>query len=92
MPPEDNTTQLQNWIDRMRGGDESARDELISRSCERLRRLAHRMLERFPNGCVRLAETDDVVQKGAIKLMHVLKAVPVESVRGYFGLAAKKMR
>jgi hypothetical protein len=39
----DFTSQLQRLIDRLAAGDGSARDELIGRAYERLRRLAHVM-------------------------------------------------
>lgn len=92
MPNADNTTHLQSLIDRLRAGDEAARDELISRSRKRLQRLAHRQLDRFPSARARLAQTEDVVQDAVIRLMEALEQVPVSSVAGYFGLASKKMR
>ena len=55
------TTELQTWLDRLKGGDQAARAELINHSCDRLRRHARSMLrESFPR-VGRWEQTDDVV-------------------------------
>jgi hypothetical protein len=56
----DSTTQLQRLIDRIRAGDKSARDELISRTYNRLLLLARLDLHKFP-GVHALEETTDVL-------------------------------
>jgi hypothetical protein len=43
------TVQIQAWLDRLRGGDEGARGELLRCACERLRNLARKMLRAYPN-------------------------------------------
>ena len=40
---------IQGWLDRLRGGDEGARGELLRCACERLRNLARKMLRAYPN-------------------------------------------
>lgn len=88
---DDRTTALQSVIDRMRAGDAKASDELISHSCERLRRLTRKMLRQNP-AVRRWAETDDVAQNAALRLMRALKAVTPPDVGAYFGLAAVQIR
>ena len=53
------STQIQLRLDRLRAGDESARDELLDIACERLGRLARKMLRGYP-GVRRWEQTDDV--------------------------------
>ncbi len=87
----DSTTELQTLIDRLAAGDRRARDELISRAYDRLRRLAHRMLGGFPR--VRSFEdTDDVLHDSLPRLTRALETVPPASVREFFGLASRQMR
>jgi RNA polymerase sigma-70 factor (ECF subfamily) len=86
-----NTVQLNGWVDRMRAGDLAARDELLRAVGNRLERLAHKMLGRFPS-VRRWAETGDVLQTAALRLLRALEQVRPTSVRGFFGLAAEQMR
>jgi DNA-directed RNA polymerase specialized sigma24 family protein len=62
MSPDDHSTQIQRYIDRLRAGDASARDELLARASARLTRLTRKMLGDFP-GVHRWEETDDVLQE-----------------------------
>lgn len=86
-----NTVQLNGWIDRMRAGDQAARDELLRATCQRLERLARKMLQRFPS-VQRWAETGDVLQNSLLRLLRALAEVRPNSVRDFFGLAAEQMR
>jgi RNA polymerase sigma-70 factor (ECF subfamily) len=86
-----NTVQLNQWVDRMRGGDRAARDELLRSVGNRLERLARKMLGRFPN-VQRWAETGDVLQNALLRLLRALEQVRPASVRAFFGLAAEQMR
>jgi DNA-directed RNA polymerase specialized sigma24 family protein len=43
------STQIQLRLDRLRGGDRSARDERLDIACERLSRLARKMLRGYPD-------------------------------------------
>jgi RNA polymerase sigma factor (sigma-70 family) len=86
-----NTVQLNAWVERMRGGDPAARDELLRSVCGRLERLARKMLHRFP-GVQRWAETGDVLQSALMRLLRALEEVRPNSVRDFFGLAAEQMR
>ena len=89
--PADNSTELQSLLDRARGGEAGAYDELIGRAAQRLRRLAHRMLSGFPH-VRRWEETDDVLQAALLRLYRSLSEVQPESTKAFFGLAATQIR
>lgn len=89
------TTELQILVDRLRAGDEAARQELISRAYPRLYRLAAKMLgESFP----RLRKppygqtNSDVAQEGALRLERALREVWPDTVLDFLRLAAHRMR
>jgi RNA polymerase sigma-70 factor (ECF subfamily) len=85
------TAQLHSWLDRLHAGDRAAREELLRTVGNRLERLAHKMLGRFPT--VRhWADTGDVLQSAVLRLLRALDAVRPSSVRDFFGLAAEQMR
>ncbi len=85
------TTQLRRWVERMRGGDLSAREELLRAVHGRLERLARKMLRRFPD-VGRWEESGDLLQNSVLRLLHALEEVEPTSVRNFFGLAAEQMR
>jgi RNA polymerase sigma-70 factor (ECF subfamily) len=85
------TTQIQIRLDRLRAGDETARDELLTIACERLSRLAHKMLQHYP-GVSRWEQTDDLLQNAALRLYRALKEVRPTSVRSFINLAAVQIR
>lgn len=89
--PELNTLQLHKWVDRMRGGDLGARDELLRAVGDRMERLARKMLDRYPS-VKRWAESGDVLQESLLRLFRALQEVQPTSVKGFFGLAAEQMR
>lgn len=85
------STQIQLRLDRLRAGDESARDELLKVACDRLGRMARKMLRGYP-GVRRWEQTDDVLQSAALRLWRSLEQVQPASVRGFIGLAAEQIR
>jgi RNA polymerase sigma-70 factor (ECF subfamily) len=85
------TTELQAWLDQLRAGNPAARAEVISRSCERLRQLAHRMLKNYPR-LRRWEQTDDVLQNAMLRLHRSLAEVKPESVAQFLGFAAAQVR
>src|SRR3954454_12066889 len=87
----DRTTQIQLRLDRLRAGDASARDELLGLACERLRRLARKMLKGYP-GVGRWEQTDDVLQNALVRLDRALKAGAPPTARGFFRVAAAQVR
>jgi RNA polymerase sigma factor (sigma-70 family) len=87
----DSTTEIQLRLDRLRAGDESARDELLDIARARLSRLARKMLQGYP-GVRRWEQTDDVLQNATLRLCRALEEIRPESVRGFIRLAAVQIR
>jgi RNA polymerase sigma-70 factor (ECF subfamily) len=87
----DQDAELQGWIVRMQSGDPAVRDELLEHTCERLRRLAHKMLKGFDR-VKRWEQTDDVLQNALLRLWTALQQVTPRSVSEFFGLAALQIR
>jgi RNA polymerase sigma factor (sigma-70 family) len=85
------STQMQLWLDRLRAGDDSARDELFKIAYEPLIHLARKMLRRFP-GVRRWEQADDVLQNASLRLCHALSDVRPASVRSFINLAAVQIR
>jgi RNA polymerase sigma-70 factor (ECF subfamily) len=85
------TTQLRRWVERIRDGDLSARDEMLRAVHARLERLARKMLRRFP-AVGRWEESGDLLQNAVLRLLRALEDVEPTSVRDFFGLAAEQMR
>jgi RNA polymerase sigma-70 factor (ECF subfamily) len=85
------TTELEIELKRLEAGHLESRRTIIETTCERLRRMAHRMMRRFP-GIGRWSDTDDVLQNALIRLHRSLFVVRPESARKYYGLAAVELR
>jgi RNA polymerase sigma factor (sigma-70 family) len=83
--------QLQGLIDRLQTGDPAARDELLGRTCERLRRLTRKMLKDYGR-LRRWEETDDVLQNALVRLWGALRQVTPATAREFFGLAGLQIR
>jgi RNA polymerase sigma-70 factor (ECF subfamily) len=83
--------QIQGWIARLQAGDPAARDALLAAAGERLRSLAHRMLQTYPR-VQRWEQTDDVLQNALLRLHRTLKDVPPASVSDFLRLAALNIR
>src|SRR5215472_1527824 len=89
---EDGSVVLQGLLDRLRQGDRAARRVLLERACERLRRLAGRMLYgSFPE-LARRHELDSVVHETWVRLMQALEKTEPPTVADFFRLAAHKFR
>jgi RNA polymerase sigma factor (sigma-70 family) len=91
MSHDDHSTQIQRCIERLHGGDASARDELLAHASERLTRLTRKMLRDFP-GVRRWEETDDVLQNAVMRLCRALGEVQPPTVVDFFRLAATQIR
>jgi RNA polymerase sigma-70 factor (ECF subfamily) len=87
----DETTVIQGWIDRLRAGDDSARAALLDCACERLRRLARKMLKGYP-GVAHWEQDDDVLQNALIRVDRALRTVTPPTARDFFRLAAAQIR
>jgi RNA polymerase sigma factor (sigma-70 family) len=89
--PSSQTLHIQACLDRIRGGDAAARGELLSCACERLRKLARKMLKGYPS-VRRWEQTDDVLQNAALRLHRTLQQLPVQTALDFFRLAALNIR
>src|SRR5947209_2507699 len=85
------TTHVRNCLDRLKAGDESARQELFRHCGARLQRLAHKMLRGYP-GVRRWEETGDVLQNALVRLLRALDNVSPESPRHFLNLASGLIR
>jgi RNA polymerase sigma-70 factor (ECF subfamily) len=89
--PAAQTTQMVQWLDRMRAGDLSARDALIRGFQGRLELLARKMVGR-DRRVARWVGVEDVLQNALIRLLRALESVRPDSTRAFFGLAAELLR
>ena len=85
------TRILQGLLDRLRSGDENARDKLIEHACGRLIVLTRKMLYRFSR-LRAWEETGDVAQNAMLRLRRALEQVKPDSVREFMGLASVQIR
>ena len=86
------SVELQGLLDRLRQGDREARRLLLERACERLRRLAGRMLHgSFPE-LARRHEVDSVVHETWVRLLQAIEKTEPATVADFFRLAAHKFR
>jgi len=89
---EGGSAELQALLDRLRQGDREARRLLLERACERLRRLAGRMLHgSFPE-LARRHELDSVVHETWVRLLQALDKTEPPTVADFFRLATHKFR
>ena len=91
MTHDDQTAVIQGWVDRLRTGDDSARAALLDCTCDRLARIARKMLKGYP-GVNRWEQTSDVLQNSLIRLDRALKAIAPTTARDFFRLAAVQIR
>jgi RNA polymerase sigma-70 factor (ECF subfamily) len=83
--------QLAGLLDLVRSGDQTARQQLVEHACERLRRLARKMLRHYPK-VYRWEETDDVFVEAVTRLDRALWTVEPESPRHFYNLATTQIR
>jgi RNA polymerase sigma-70 factor (ECF subfamily) len=85
------TAFLQIQIERLKRGDQAARDELIARAGERLQYLTRKIFSDF--GRVRKYEdTSDVLQGAYMRLLRRLQSATPTNVQEFFQLAAREIR
>jgi RNA polymerase sigma-70 factor (ECF subfamily) len=82
---------LQQCLDRLRRGDESARQELLAGACTRLTELTRTMLQDYRR-LKRWEQTDDVLQNALVRLHRTLQDVTPPSLRDFYRLAALQIR
>jgi len=88
----DTSADLQDLIDRLRRGDDTARRELLQRAHDRLLRIAATIFkEDFP-GLRGRHDLESVVSEVWIRLLGALEATQPQTVEGFFGLVFTKVR
>jgi RNA polymerase sigma-70 factor (ECF subfamily) len=85
------TVHLQNCLDRLNGGDETARKELLEGTCERLKQLTRTMLQDYRR-LKRWEDTEDVLQSALVRLYRALQEVTPPSLRDFYRLATTQIR
>jgi RNA polymerase sigma factor (sigma-70 family) len=85
------STRIRGLLELLRGGHDSARDQLLEHGLERFRLLARRML-RSQSDLRAIDETDDVLQQTLIRLHRALSQVQPATPKDFFGLAARQIR
>lgn len=88
---DEHNSRMQSCLERFQRGDPAATNELLARSCERLRGLAHDMLRSYPR-VKRWEETADVLQSALMRLHRTLQQVTPATLRDYYRLAALQIR
>jgi RNA polymerase sigma-70 factor (ECF subfamily) len=88
---DERSTYLQQCLDRLRAGDESARQELLAGACARLTELTRTMLKDYRR-LRRWEQTDDVLQNALVRLHRSLQELAPPSLRDFYRLAALQVR
>jgi RNA polymerase sigma factor (sigma-70 family) len=89
---DDATIQLQHIIDRMQQGDSTARRELLERACNRLRKLAGKLMSGSFPVLKNQHEVDSIVHESWLRLAHSLEKTNLPTVADFFRFAAFKIR
>ncbi|MCA9199764.1 MAG: sigma-70 family RNA polymerase sigma factor [Planctomycetales bacterium] len=87
----DQHTAVQQCLNRLRDGDDRAREDLLVIAGNRLETLTRKLKQGFPS-VGRWEQTEDVCQVASLKLYDALAKVDVQDPRHFFALAAKKIR
>ncbi len=85
------TQQVENWIEQLQAGDDSARARLIDGVCDRLMTLT-RSIKRGFERVNRWEQTEDVFQRATMRLYQSLADVQLNDARHFFRLAALQIR
>ena len=83
--------QVEQWIARLKAGDDSARNELINCACDRLMNLTRKIKRGYGN-VQRWEQTEDVFQRATMRLFKSLEEVQPDDARHFFRLAALQVR
>jgi RNA polymerase sigma factor (sigma-70 family) len=86
------TVQLQHLLDRLRAGEAAAKREFLDQVCQRLRRLAGKILSGSFPALQRRHDVDSVVHETWLRLVQALEKVEPPTVDDFFRLAAHKIR
>src|SRR5262249_20252197 len=88
----DTSVELQNLIDRLGRGDDSARGELLARAYHRLQRIAAAMFHRDFPGLRDRHDLESVVDETWARLMRALETARPPTVEDFLRLVAHKVR
>jgi RNA polymerase sigma factor (sigma-70 family) len=88
----DTTADLQNLIERLRSGDESARGALLERVHHRLRRIAAATLQKDFRRLSARHDVDSVVDEAWAQLMKALETTQPVTVDEFYRLIFRKVR
>jgi RNA polymerase sigma factor (sigma-70 family) len=91
MKNENQSVLIEGWVQRLKAGDDQAREELLKCACERLTRLSRKMLRGFRR-VKRWEATDDVVQNSLLRLYRTLADVQPATAIEFYRLAATNIR
>ncbi len=91
MNQENQSVLIEGWIRRLNAGDAEARKELLNCACDRLTRLARKMLRGFQR-VKRWEATDDVMQNALLRLYRTLAEVQPATSMEFYRLAATNIR
>jgi RNA polymerase sigma factor (sigma-70 family) len=87
---DDQTTQIQRWIDLLGRDFDNGREALLTHFYERLRKLTATILnEDFRD---RRPDIDDIVHDSWLRLRNALEQVRPTSAKDFFGLASRQIR
>jgi len=89
---DDTTADLQDLIEKLRHGDQPAREALLDRVYNRLRRIAGLVLHQDFERLDAYHELDSVVDEAWAQLMTALKTTEPTTVEDFYGLIFRKVR
>src|SRR5688500_2621094 len=89
--PGQTTAYVQLCLDRLKGGDAAARDDLIRTAADRMLLLTRQMLRRY-QGVARWEATDDVCQNAMIRMCRALEQIVPPAPLDFFKLASTQIR
>ena len=87
----DSESQIESILERLRAGDDSAREDLLKHCEKRLHYIAHGMLKGFRT-VGSFEQTDDVLNKAMMGMWKSLRQVHPDSPEGFIWWARKRIR
>ncbi|MBC7820530.1 MAG: sigma-70 family RNA polymerase sigma factor [Planctomycetaceae bacterium] len=87
----DEASLLQHTLERFAAGDETALNELLVRTSDRLEKMTRSMLNDFAR-VRRWEDTADVVQNASVRLFRAFQVTRPTDARGFFALATLQIR
>jgi len=90
-PLSEQTQAIESWVQKLKEGDDGAREQLLQLAADRLLHLTRRIKKDFA-GIARWEETEDVFQQATLKLYTAMEFVELESATHFLRLAAQQIR